>query len=235
MITEALRKFIPAYGYTTPDRSEVYQEYMETQYTPDVDVLEEYEWQLLFVVDELKKDHIKNGMLGADAEYKCPAFTQQDMQFWQAATPFASPIPMVASLSASVTGFAPAAKIKGQVYKIRPQVLFRLDKDRQNTVEYIRKRVRLIVPYRMVVWVKDHNLDPAFGAVGPFHRSEYSHKSIKHSQERVAIIRAWMYLGNPEFWDNIITAYTHRPVEVFSSKNRRWCNQYYHIRRPNLE
>lgn len=235
MFTSTLRKIVPSYGYSTPDRAEVYQEYMQTQYTPDVSVLEEYEWQLFFAVDELKKDHFKHSMLGDEAEYKCPAFTQQDMQFWQAASPMNSPVPMEAGLSSIVKGFAPAAKIKGQVYKIRPQQIINiLDKDRQNGVEFIRKRVRLIVPYRMVVWVKDHNLDPDFGSAGEFCRSDYLHKSIKHTKERVGIIRAWMYIGNPNYWDKLISAYDNIPVETFHAKNRQWCKTYYHIRRPDL-
>jgi len=57
------------------------------------------------------------------------------------------------------------------------------------------------------VWLKDHNLDPAFGVQEAFCRSEYNGKSVTHSKEIVCIIRAWMYIGIPSFWDPLITAY----------------------------
>jgi hypothetical protein len=131
--------------------------------------------------------------------------------------------------------FPPIAKIKGEVYKVRPQQFhLELDRYRQNTVEYRRERVRLIVPYRKVEFLRDHNLDPSFGVQEAFSRSDYTGSSVKTSEEVVAIIRAWMYIGEPKYWDPLISAYDYGHIETFRAKNRRWLQEYYNIRRPPL-
>lgn len=230
-----MRKLLPASVSLAPARNSVSSELDATKFTPDIAILEEYEWQLYFATDETKKDHLKHSLVGAESEYKFPGFTQQGYNYWDHQAPFLPPIPMKATSPENLLPFfPPVAKIKGEVYAIRPQRFLELDRYKQNTVEYQRERVRLIVPYRKVLWLKDHNLDPAFGVQEVFARSRYAGSSIKTSEERVAIIRAWMYIGKPEFWDPLISAYDYTSVETFHAKNRRWCDIYYSIRRPPL-
>lgn len=236
MIVTALRKVLPSYGYTKPDDAALWQALEDTKFTPDIARLEEFEWQLYFAIDETKKDFIKHDLLGPEKEYKFPGFTQKPFHYWQHSAPFLPPIPTTVTDNPlnSMPFFPPIAKIKGQVYAIRPQRFIELDRYKQNTVEYYRERVRLIVPYRQVLFLKDHNLDPAFGVQEVFSRSAYAGSSIKTSEEKVAIIRAWMYIGKPEFWDPLISAYDYTAVETFTAKNRRWLETYYNIRRPPL-
>lgn len=226
-----LRKFI-GLNTTTIDTSQALE---DTKFTPDISVLEEYEWQLYFAPDETKKDHLKHHLVGDEREYKFPAFTQQKYNYWNHAAPFLPPIPMRSETPVNLMPYyPPIAMIKGEVYAIRPQRFLELDRYKQNGVEYQRERIRLVVPYRKVLWLKDHNLDPSFGVQELFNRSAYAGSSVKTSEERVAIIRAWMYIGKPQFWDPLISAYDYSSVEVFNAKNRRWCDQYYSIRRPQL-
>lgn len=233
-VTSHIRKVMPGYGYDF-DPAAIQQALEETKFTPDVAVIEQYEWQLFFAPDEIKKDHVKHDLLGEESEYKFPAFTQDTYHYWMHSAPFLPPIPMRTSgLVNALTFFPPIARIKGEVHLIRPQRFLDLDRYKQNTVEYQRHRIRLVVPFRKVMWLKDHNLDPAFGVQEAFSRSRYSGSSIKTEQERVAIVRAWMYIGKPEFWDPLISAYDYEAVETFHSKNRAWCKTYYNIRRPPL-
>lgn len=220
--------------YSTPTREEFLSELEATKFTPDVSTLEEYDYQLYFATDNTKKDHLYHELLG-DAKYKFPAFTQANFHFWDPPEPWTQPIPMeLVNDHNVIRGLPPVAKIKGEVYLIRPQRFIDLDRLKQNTVEYVRRRVRLIVPFRHVVWLKDHNLDPAFGVQDTFCRSEYNGSSVRTTEERVVVIRAWMYIGKPEYWDPLITLYDYKSVETFYGKNRRWCEQYYSIRRPQL-
>lgn len=235
MLTTAVRKIIPTFGYDMPDRAMLLHALEETKFTPDISKLEMYEWQLFFAPDELKKDHVKHALLGDDKQYKFPAFTQKGYHFWQANAPFDAPVAMETEPVNVSPFFPPVAKIKGEIYAIRPQRFLDLDRYRQNTVEYERQRVRFVVPYRKVLWLKDHNLDPSFGVQDEFSRSRYTGSSVTTSEERVAILRAWMYIGKPEFFDPLISAYTHSPVETFHAKNRRWCETYYNLRRPPLK
>lgn len=250
MLTNTVRKVLPTYGYTSPDRASLHQVLEATKFTPDISQLELYEWQLFFAPDEMKRDHPRHDILGAEREFKFPAFTQKKYHFWQHAAPFLPNVPMEAETNA-VPFFPPIAMIKGEVYAIRPQRFLELDRYKQNTVEFQRHRVRLVVPYRRVKFVKepwihhdfhgesyDHRLH-AFSPTGGMasmnsFTSKYTGSSVITEEEKVAIVRAWMYIGKPEFWDPLINAYDYTPVESFKSKNRRWLTEYYNIRRPPL-
>lgn len=235
MLTNVLRKVLPSYGYDT-SRELVLKAMEASKFTPDISKLEEYSWQLYFATDETKKDHFKHNLLGVDAQYRFPAFTQGSFTYWDPKIPFLSPVAMKEIPSRiDIPNLPPNAKIKGQVYLIRPQRFLELDRYKQNTVEYKRERIKLIVPYRQVEFLKDHNLDPAFGVQELFCRSDYEGSSITTSGETTCIIRAWMYIGRPEFFNPLLTAFDYGPVEFHYSNKRRWCEKYYHIRRPALQ
>lgn len=235
MLENIVRKVMPSYGYSIPDHGTVAQAFYETRFTPDAARLEEYEYQLIFVCDEHKRDHFRHKDLGEDKSYFFPAFTLKTFDFWHTPVPFLSPVPLPSTRQYKMQNLPPASKIKGEVYAIRPQTIINsLDPYYQNTVEYQRARIKLIVPYRKLLWLKDHTLDPAFGVSGYINRGEYEGSSVRHSEEHVALVSAWMYIGRPEFWDPLITHFNYEPVEFHHSKNRRWLQTYYNIRRPEL-
>lgn len=239
MLTKLIRKVIPTYGYTLPPPEFYYQQQEASKFTPDIAKLEQYDWQLFFAPDELKRDHMMHRKLFVDqglSHFQFTAFTQASYHFWDPPEVWDSPVPLkVEGFQNPLPFFPPIAKIRGEVHLIRPQLFhLELDRYRQNTVEYRRERIRLIVPYRKVEFLRDHNLDPAFGVQEAFARSEYTGSSIKTSEETTCIIRAWMYIGVPEYWDPLINGFDYNHVETFHSNKRRWCQEYYNIRRPNL-
>lgn len=231
MLKQAIRMIAPAYGYSMPSREEVYAELSRTKFTPDLALLEEYEWQAVFVTDELKKKFLKHELLGEDKRYLFPAFTQKNYHYWESASPLEGAIPFeVSQLRNPIVGWPPIAKIKGEVYLIRPQRFLDIDTYKQNTVQYVRDRIRLVVPFRRIQWVKDR-----YGPeVAEFFRNpdQFHNNKTFTTDEHTYIVRAWFYSGRPEYWDPIITAYDYGHVETFHSKNRRWADTYYAIRRP---
>lgn len=227
MFKSAIRKVVPEYGYSVPMLHEVLAEEAKTKYTPDISKLEEQEWQSVFVCDELKKDHLKHSLLGDDLHYAGPAYTQKKYRFWENRDdPTVSPIPMkvLDKESDAVLYFPPPALVKGELWYIRSQQLLTLDTYKQNTVEYRRQRVKVILPHRQVVWLKDPYLDPEET------RSGYR-PSLKLGPEMVYIFRPWMYLGRRLFWEPHLTAYNFKPVSLYQSE-RQWCKQFYHVKRP---
>lgn len=237
MLKEAIRIVNPSYGFDAA-RSIVRQALEATKFTPDIDILQERERNLLFVCDELKKDHPQHRLLG-DAQFCFPAYTEKSFRFWENDDPTEHRIPMLepdgSPLHNQYTHFPPVAKIKGELYAVKAEETFlKLDPYKENTVQFVRQRVKLVVPYRKVVWLKDHSLDPDFGVYTGHNRLDYNGSSVKHSAEKTCIIRAWMYIGKPEFWDPILTAYNWKAVEHHHSDKRRWCETYYSIRRPPL-
>lgn len=215
-----------------PAREEVLAELAKTKFTPDIATLEEYEWQAIFVTDELKKKFLKHDLLGPDKDYCFPAFTQKNYHYWQSNQPWEGAIPFECSqLRNYIVGWPPIGKIKGEVYLIRPQAFLDIDAYKQNTVQYVRDRIRLVVPFRRIEWVKDRHGPDAYKFFSqPEH---YYGKSTLTSDEHTYIVRAWFYSGKPEYWDPIITAYDYGHVETFHSSNRRWADTYYTIRRPH--
>lgn len=234
-ITSAVRKIVPSYGL--PDASAMLHQSMAlTKFTPDIDILEGYEWQLVFVADELKKDHAKHHLMGVEAKYNFPAFTQKSFTYWTG-PPWDSPIPMRAehdSILSRIVGMPPVAKIKGEIYSIRPRSFIDLDTYKENTVQFQRERVRLVVPYRKLLWLRDKDLDPLFKVQQALGQAALT-KSIMHTPETTCIIKAWMYIGRPAFWDPLLTTYEYSAVESHHSNTRRWCETYYNIRRPQLK
>ncbi len=205
------------------------------RFTPDIAKLEEYKWQLIFAPDELKRDHVKHDLLGADAQFKIMGYTSKNYQFWDTKNPLEGAVPLeVGKDHTQLPGYPPVTRIKGEIFAIRPQRFIDLDNHKQNGIEYFRRRVPLVVPYRKVLFLKDHSLDPAFGVTTAINRQEYSGSSVTTSEETTCIIRAWMYIGVPQHWDPILSTYDHGHVEVFSAKNRKWLEDYYSIRRPQL-
>jgi hypothetical protein len=203
-----------------------------TKYTSDVWKIEQYSHQLVFVFDHHKKDHPLNAILGPEAKLRWPGYTMKKFHLWESPAPWDNqfiPTPVVVD----IPRFPPAAAIRGEIWKIPSLQLLRLDMEYQNTVEFQRQRTSLVVPTRKVVFVKDPSLDPDFGVMETIHRRDYTGSSVKHSPEKVAIVKAWMYIGKPEFWNPLISAYDgYKPVEHFESKQRRWLPKYYYIRRP---
>lgn len=233
-LTSAVRKVVPSYGL--PDASAMLQQAMQlTKFTPDIDILEQYEWQLIFAVDALKRDHLNYNKLGVETKQFFPAYTQKSFMFWDGG-PLMPEIPMVSEhngILSRIVGMPPVAKIKGEVYAIRPRMFIDLDTMYENTVQFQRERVRLVVPYRKLVWLRDKDLDPQFGVQQALGQAALT-KSIMHTPETTCIIRAWMYIGKPAFWDKLLTPYAFTAVESHHSENRRWCETYYNIRRPKL-
>jgi len=227
MLTNTIRKIVPTFGYTVPTREEFLAELAKTKYTPDISKIEEYAWMPVFVCDELKKNHLKHNLLGDELHYAGPAFTRMTFRLWEKRSdPTASPIPMKAQKEENgfVRYFPPPARIKGEVWIIRPQQFLVLDTYKQNTVEFRRKRVEVLLPHRPLVWLKDPYKDPENTLSG-------YRPPIKLGDELVYIFKPWMYIGRSSFWDPHLTAFDYEAGSLFKS-DREWCQQFYHVRRP---
>lgn len=227
MLRTIAQKFLPSspMGYNLPEKEWFAFARETTRYTPDIAVLEQHEWQLYFACDETQIGHMKYDLVGEN-QYKLPGFTQQSFNYWQPSDPFNPPVPLEATGYRNVMpNYPDIAKIKGQVLAIRPQAFLGLDIYKENGVQYERKKVRLIVPYRSIRRVSDH---PGLPTVD----IEFERDGLGLTFEHVCVIRAWMYVGIPEYWDKVISSYTHSSVQTYNAKNRPWCKTYYQLRKP---
>lgn len=236
MFKAAARLLVPGsgFGYDIPDRAWFEYARQASKYTPDIAKLEEYEYQLIFACDETQIRHVKHHLIEG-GEYICPGFTQSGFNYWQPETPFLPVVPLKATSTFNITGFPPNAKIKGQLLAIRPQLFIDLDNYKENGVQFQRERVKLIVPYRMVKWLHDPSVAPldmepyAIEQGNPY-IAEGNVPSMYTTKEKVVLIRAWMYIGVPEYWDKLITNFDYSSVSTFTANNRPWCHKYYQLR-----
>lgn len=197
----------------------------DNRYTPDCAELEKHEFQLLFACDQMKRDFSENKSIEMGA-YLCHAFTTKNFQFFRSVTGgYEYPVPLMTDLMEPVVQYMPPpAKIKGELHLIEPWQFRKLDIARKNGVQFNRQRVRLIVPYRELIPVLDCD---KYGEVVKEMLPGWEHKLIE-SPEKVYIIRAWMYVGDPSFWEDIVDAgYHFTAVSNHDFKHPKWFKKYY--------
>lgn len=137
-------------------------------YTPDRLWLERHEWKYLFVYDELMLNRRKYELIKEDSVRMWQAFTEEDQfALWKkklGTETISIPLkgadrvydgPGVTSVKLDKIDprkIKPGilGRIKGEIHAVRPHLFWKvLDKHYLNGIEFKRKRVRLIVPYRV--------------------------------------------------------------------------------------
>lgn len=214
-----------------PDAQWLLSAEYETRRTPDVVELSLSEYRLLFVVDDMKVDFEKYKEI---AEYSAPvtrAFTQSPFQFFcrtigeeKTYIPLEKPEDSLRAVS---------CKISGELHAVKSTHLFKLDILKDNGVQFIRKRIKVLVPSREMPMaeyreLQGKRLPPALlGKKGVL------------SPERVDIKDAFMYVGNPEYWNVLIDqpyfagGKSFEPVWVSTAfKEKRWLRKYYNLVQP---
>ena len=154
-------------------------------FTPDLWKLEQHEWQLLFVTDNLMQRHAKHELIQPflyEGRPLSSGFTAECFWgFWKKKLGKESfPVPLV-NPNMRNTWYNKIGRIKGELVAIRPYMFIDLDKYYQNRLEFNRFRTNIIVPFRKRITRNNITIV---------------------SDEFTQTIRAWMYVGIPEFWDD---------------------------------
>lgn len=202
---------------TFPTEHEVRWLQQSARHSPDLGKLEQYEFQLLFSPDETQRGYSQYPLI-EDSVFVCHAFTQKLYNYWQQRD--GQLIPLEASAPAAVKYFPPSLRIKGELNAIRPYQFRELDNYKGNTVQYTRRRVKLLVPHRKVIKKDYYDED---GKELPLCLRG---KKGVHSPEEVAVVRAWMYVGNDDYWDPILSPFNFHAVQHHTSR-REWLKEYY--------
>lgn len=208
------------------------------RYTPDNAWLEQWSHQLLFCPDETKEGQSHHCLLEG-SEFVATAYSANKFNYWYLkAGEDVTPIPMQVNEpvpSHTIRFFPPALKIKGQLRLVPTGPLNNLingvDNHKRNTVQFRRKRVNVFVPYREV-WYQDNKIDPedrpALFRPRELPKVLQGTKHVVLSGERIEVIRCWMYVGMPSYWDNLLDAGYRgfKTVNYYESK-RPWLKEYY--------
>lgn len=89
-------------------------------------------------------------------------------------------------------------RLRGEVFTVPKHIILSvLDKNKQNTVQFIRRRVSLIVRYKLTI----DDTPPSFEK--RTQTPKYIPQGLSGPYE--SIVTAWMYVGNPAYWNDQIT------------------------------
>lgn len=171
-------------------------------HSPDLGILEQFEFQLLFSPDETQRDLSAYSLI-EDSAFLCHAYTARPFNYWEQRDGL--PIPMETTNQVfgvpSVHGFPPALKIKGELHLIRPYQFKELDIYKENRVQFLRKRVKLLIPH---------------------------HPTNKPAEEQVYVLKgAWMYVGAADYWNDLLDGgFNFKAVQTHTNP-RPWLTEYY--------
>lgn len=200
------------------------------KYSPDYGWLEQFEYQLLFSPDDTKQNHSRHCLI-EDSELVATAYTTHSFNYWcMEAGEDRIPIPMLNdNPKHTIRYFPPPLKIQGEIHAVRPYEFLGLDTYKRNGVQFQRKRVNLILPYREVL--QEEYIFDKVGDYRPIPMCLQGKKGAVTS-ERVYIIRAWMYIAMPEYWDNLLDGGFRgfKTVNYYESR-RPWLKEYYVYRK----
>ena len=155
-------------------------------YTQDAPFLERRYDQFVFVPNEMMSNHKEHDKLG-ESKFKISfGFTDHKYTFWQQnAGEHTTTIPLE-------EGFKDTSKarIKGELYLLNSSHMFELDKYHKNGVEFTRKLVKILIPYR-----RAKNFRPNDRAA-----YEWMVSRVQFMGE----VTAWMYTGVSDYWTPLL-------------------------------
>lgn len=190
------------------------------RYTPDGHLNDSREFMLLFVYDR-KMEKMNENSLIADSSLPnrgklATAFTSKSFymvtkQLGQFKYPIA--LEMKPSMTTRI------AKIKGELWKVRPDRYLELDKHMENKVFFKRRRIQITVPcYISVNRVPGASVNNnAARLLGGTKRGPYAPS-----------VEAWTYIGDPDYWvPQLDGGYIFKRCPIFTAKNpQTWVQEY---------
>jgi len=207
----------------------------QMRYTPDYGYLEQFEWLRLFVADDTKSGHSHHCLLDGK-RFLSHGFTADTFNYWVQESrdlrgdPIRTPIPMVSNKPQVLRYTPPPLKIQGQIFAVRPYSFIGLDTYKRNTVQFRRKRVDILVPYRVGKHMTNDELEPTQKLPRVLQGTQ--HHILEN--ERMFTLRCYMYVGKPEYWEDLLDAGYRgfKTVNIFESKRPGLKEYYAYPKRP---
>lgn len=184
-------------------------------YSPDIIELERKRRATIFVADDMMRGgklHEYISEVSVSGRFPTHAgYTQGEFVMWKKDLGEDSfPVALDEDVTGHRIGSATLekAKIRGEVYSIRPRQFRKLDFLKENGVVFIRRRVNVIIPLYKVIYDKAHPLP--------------------HLADKNSVIEAWMYVGVHSYWDDQLAGVIpSNPVPIVEDNARPWLKKYY--------
>ena len=181
---------------------------MVSPFSKDIPLLQEHHRILIFVYDDMMQGKrnsdliVETSVTGRYPLANC--YTEDNFHCWKKEL---GKLSFPIALDKPVSGFtrfdATPAKIWGELYAIRPTQFIKLDIEKENGVQFTRRRVKVILPYTHWNPIPDR---------------------------KETIIEPMMYVGNHDYWDDQLGGiHSSRPVEK-TPDERAWLGAHYRFK-----
>lgn len=190
----------------------------QTELTPDIWQLEQFQYLRIFVPCDMMTGKINNNLVKDASKDGKPlhptCYTHNDYTFWKkdlGEHSYGVPLPASYRPTGFVRWPVEGARIRGELWGIRPNQFIVLDRLRQHGRMFVRRRVPITLPYRTVSYDDTRRLP-----------NISDHKYFQ-------TVDAWMYFGIPEYWDPQIGGiFAKAQLELHEHDQRRlWMNKFY--------
>lgn len=192
----------------------------EIYHTPDAPAVGAKDFHLVLIYDEMMRGRPEHSKISWVFEgQQGQAITEENVEAWiqvntnkvvafHAFDKPAKPAWM------DQTGANPSP-IRGDLFKVSTRGIFILDKMLENTVKYQRFEVTA------VSWLRKNYFSQMYGR---------THTTEENPRYR----KAWIYLANPDYWDEISTYTGWRPLTIWPPRKReKGDGIYFHSYRSN--
>lgn len=181
-------------------------------YTPDLVSLQEKDSWWVFVVGEDKTGHHMSWLMDP-AKRSWEAFTAKpDYIMWRkylgqktVAVPLvADAVEYVKRMRLNGQAMFPSARIKGELFNIKPEHFLELDEYHENGVVFERKQIDVLIPYTGFLEFQELQFVLKKDKEGK-EVKEYLGTTVPaiKTESRIEHVQAWMYVGIPEFWNGM--------------------------------
>lgn len=234
-----------------PVPSKAWFDYAELHHgihTPDACILDEYQFQLMFIYNGMMRNMPHHEHIGDGSDFLSYAFTKNDYRMFKKDLGQESfPVMLEAGDDDYLREhyakkdqeerpiLRGPAMVRGELYKVRPQQFRPIDTYMDNGVLFKRRRIRLLVPSKTVISVRERVVSENIVT------KDFKPRSIYYETEEMDEVRAWCYIGT-EHWNDQVAddflgysppAYLLPPLPIYRPHNKL-LKPYYYFNRQEL-
>lgn len=176
--------------------------------TPDLSLLERKEFQEVFIPDEIQQGLHRHDIIAGHCEFRGTGFTAHTFAVCKKNGPLPEAIPLIntGETDSLRRWKVPLGRIQGQLFAVRPYRIPDLDEYKDNLTAFMRVRIPIIMPHKKVTWFKDlyKTMQEKHVDIDTFFRQNPRKPGELTSKTIYSRVKAWMYIGVPSFWNQII-------------------------------
>lgn len=202
---------------------------MNCKFTPDMPILLAKQAHLFFLVDDLQDGCPNNQVLGP-SEYGCRAYSMDGIEAYREVLTD-KVVPYYERRKPELVDKKYFARIKGEVWQVPTKQIPKLDTVMRNTVQFKRRRIKLLAQESFHWCIDNGNYDYVSGLPLPYTLAGFKHYN---TEPRIVILEAWMYTAKRDYWDPLVDGMSFDRLELHDD-DRPWLRRYYKFNKRRNE